>query len=224
VGGPYSFQPLVEPQTVLGGWPYGLPFWPLDALFGPVVAWNLLLLAITFAAGLFAYLWLRELDLPPAAAALGGLAFELAPYRLLRHQPLGWIAVLVPLALWAYERSRRASGRAAHLWGALSAAAVVSIPLAGQLHLALGVLPFVAVYAAVRFARPAVLWAWGGVLAAAAAGLVAEAVVIEGTTEAEGRSLAEVAYSARPARRAQPLAPAWAELRLPRLAPARSSP
>ena len=51
---PYSFQPLVEPQTVLGGWPYGLPFWPLDALFGPVVAWNLLLLAVTFAAGLFA--------------------------------------------------------------------------------------------------------------------------------------------------------------------------
>ena len=79
---PYSFQPLVEPQTVLGGWPFRLLFWPLDALFGPVVAWNLLLLAVTFAAGLFAYLWLRELDLPPAAAALGGLAFELAPYRL----------------------------------------------------------------------------------------------------------------------------------------------
>ncbi|HXV33867.1 MAG TPA: hypothetical protein VD769_07640 [Gaiellaceae bacterium] len=193
---PYSFQPLVEPQTVLGGWPYGLPFWPLDALVGPVVAWNLLLLLATFAAGLFAYLWLRELQLPVAAAALGGLAFELAPYRLFQSggHLLGWIAVLVPLALWAFERSRRASGRAAHLWGGLSAAAVVSVPLSGQLHLALGVLPFVAVYAAVRFARPAAFWAWGGTLAAAAAGLVAEAVVIEGTTEEEGRTLAEVAY------------------------------
>src|SRR5687767_15947957 len=43
---PYSFQPLVEPQVVLGGWPFGLPFWPLEAVFGPVVAWNLLLLAV----------------------------------------------------------------------------------------------------------------------------------------------------------------------------------
>jgi hypothetical protein len=194
---PYSFQPLVEPQVVLGGWPYGLPFWPLDALWGPVVAWNLLLLLVTCAAGVFAYLWLRELDLPPVAAALGGLAFELAPYRLLQSggHLLGWAAVLVPLALWAFERSRRAeTARATRLWGALAAAAVVSIPLSGQLHLALGALPFVAVYAAVRYSREASLWAWGGVLAGAVAGFVAEAVVVAGSTESEGRSLAEVTY------------------------------
>jgi hypothetical protein len=194
---PYSFQPLVEPQVVLGGWPYGLPFWPLDALFGPVVAWNLLLLAVTFAAGLFAYLWLRELDLPPLAAALGGLAFELAPYRLLQSggHLLGWIAVLVPLALWAFERARRSeTSRATHLWGALAAASIVSIPASGQLHLALGALPFLAVYAALRYSRTASFWAWGGVLAAAAAGLVAETVVIAGTTESEGRALEEVRF------------------------------
>ena len=193
---PYSFQPLVEPQTALGGWPFGLCFWPLDALFGPVVAWNLLLLLVTFAAGLLAYLWLRELGLPPPAAALGGLAFELAPYRLAQsgEHLLGWVAVLVPLALWAYERSRLASGRAAHLWGALAAAAVVSVPVSGQLHLALGVVPFVAVYAGVRFAVPAAFWTWGGAVAAALAGLAAETIVIEGTTEEEGRTLAEVAY------------------------------
>ncbi len=194
---PYSFQPLVEPQVVLGGWPFGLPFWPLDALAGPVVAWNLLLLLVTFAAGLFAYLWLRELELPPAAAALGGLAFELAPYRLFQSggHLLGWIAVLLPLALLAFERSRRAdTGRATHLWGALAAASIVSIPLSGQLHLALGALPFVGAYAAVRYSRIASLWAWGGALAAAAAGLVAEAVVISGSSESGGRTLAEVAY------------------------------
>ena len=199
---PYSFQPLVEPQVVLGGWPYGVPYWPLDALFGPVVAWNVLLLLVTLAAGLFAYLWLRELELPPFAAAVGGLAFELAPYRLLQSggHLLGWAAVLVPLALWAFERSRRAErGRAVHLWGALAAASAASIPLSGQLHLALGALPFVAVYAAVRYARHASLWAWAGVLAGAAAGLVAEAVVIAGSTESEGRTLAEVAsYSPDP--------------------------
>jgi hypothetical protein len=194
---PYSFQPLVEPQVVLGGWPFGVPFWPLDALGGPVVAWNVLLLLVTFSAGLFTYLWLRELGLPPAAAAAGGLAFELAPYRLLQSggHLLGWAAVLLPLALWAFERSRRAeTPRGVHLWGALAAAGIVSIPLSGQLHLALGALPLVAAYAAVRFSRAASLWAWGGVLAAAAAGLLAETLVIAGTTESGGRTLAEVAY------------------------------
>ena len=199
---PYSFQPLVEPQVVLGGWPYGFPYWPLEALFGPVVAWNLLVLAVTFAASLLAYLWLRELELPVVAAALGGLAFGIAPYRLVQSggHLLGWIAVLVPLALWAFERSRRAETRlGAHAWGALSAAALVSIPLSGQLHLALGALPLVAVYAAVRYRLVAALWAWGGAAAAVAVGLVAEAVVIEGTTASEGRELEEVAaYSADP--------------------------
>jgi len=194
---PYSFQPLVEPQVVLGGWPFGLPFWPLDALGGPVIAWNLLLLTVTVLAGLFAYLWLRELELPPAAAALGGLAFELAPYRLVQSggHLLGWIAVLVPLALWAFERSRRAeTSRAAHAWGALAAGAIVTIPLSGQLHLALGALPFLAVYAALRYSRVAAFWLWAGALAAAAAGLVAEAVVISGSSASEGRTLTEVAY------------------------------
>jgi hypothetical protein len=197
---PYSFQPLVESQVVLGGWPFGLPFWPLEALFGPVVAWNLLLLGVTAAAGVLAFLWLSELALPPSAAALGGLAFALAPYRLVQSggHLLGWIAVLVPLALWAFERSRRAdSRRSTHAWGALAAAAVVSIALSGQLHLALGALPLVAAYAAVRYARVPALWAWGGVLLAAGAGLAAEALLIAGSSASEGRELAEVAqYSA----------------------------
>jgi hypothetical protein len=199
---PYSFQPLVEPQVVVGGWPWGLPFWPLDALWGPVIAWNLMLLLVTVAAGVFTYLWLRELELPVAAAALGGLAFELAPYRLLQSggHLLGWAAVFMPLALWAFERSRRAATRrSAHLWGALAAAAVVSIPLSGQLHLALGALPFIVVYALLRYTGSASLWVWSGALSAAAAGLLAETAVISGSSESGGRTLAEVAYySAEP--------------------------
>ena len=73
---------------------------------------------------------------------------------------LGWIAVLLPLALFAYERSRRTEhGPSAHLWGALTAAAIVSVPLSGQVHLALGALPFVAVYVAVRATPVAAAWA-----------------------------------------------------------------
>ena len=198
---PYSYQPLVEPQVVLGGWPYGFPFWPLEALFGPVVAWNLLVLAVTFAACLFAYLWLRELELPIVAAALGGLAFGIAPYRVVQSggHLLGWIAVLVPLALWAFERSRRAeSPRGAHAGRALG-----SCP---RLHPALGPAPSRARRAAAGRrlrgralpARPVAL-GLGSAAVAVGAGLLAEATVIEGTTASEGRELAEVAaYSADP--------------------------
>ncbi len=197
---PYSFQPLVEPQVVLAGWPFGLAFWPLDAAFGPVVAWNLLLLGTIFAAGLLTYGWLRELELPAGAAAVGGLAFAIAPYRLAQSGThlLGWIAVLLPLALLAYERSRRAGrGRDAHLWGALAALAIASIPLSGQLHLALGAIPFLAVYVAVRAAPVAAAWAGGGLAAAVGIGLAVHLGIVRDSAESEGRSLQEVGeYSA----------------------------
>ena len=58
-------------------------------------------------------LWLRELELSPLAAAAGGLAFEIAPYRLAqsRGHLLGPISLLLPLALWAFERARRSDDR-----------------------------------------------------------------------------------------------------------------
>lgn len=197
---PYSYQPLVEPQVVLGGWPYGFAFWPVDALFGPVVAWNLLLVATVVAAGVLTYLWLTTLRLPLAAAAVGGLAFAVAPYRLAQSggHLLGWAAVFLPLALWAYERSRAAEHAAArHAWGALAAGALVSVPLSGQLHLALGAIPFLLAYAAVRFRAVPAAWIGAGGAAAVAVGLAARAVVIEGSEASEGRALEEVAaYSA----------------------------
>ena len=192
---PYSFQPLVEPQITLSGWPFGLPFWPLEAAFGPVVAWNLLLLATIVAAGLLTYGWLRMLALPPAAAAVGGLAFAIAPYRLAQSgvHLLGWIALLVPLALLAHERARRRGrGAAAHAWGAVGAAALVSVPLSGQLHLALGVIPLVAVYAALRFAPVAAAWTAGGLAAAVGVGFAIHLTIVRDSAESGGRSLQEV--------------------------------
>src|SRR5918996_70858 len=165
---PYSFQPLVEPQTVLSGWPFGLPFWPLEAAFGPVVAWNLFLLATIVAAGLLTYGWLRALALPPAAAAVGGLAFAIAPYRL---APIG----VPPLG-----------------WGAFGAAALVSVPLSGQLHLALGVIPLVAIYSALRFAPVAAAWTAAGLAAAVGVGLAIHLTIVRNSAESGGRSLQEV--------------------------------
>jgi hypothetical protein len=199
---PYSFQPIVEPQAVLGAWPFALPFWPLDALFGPLVAWNILLLGTVAAAGLLTYAWLRALGIPTAGALVGGLAFAIAPYRLAQSgvHLLGWVALFLPLTLLAIERARASeSRRAAHAWGAVSALALVSIPLSGQVHLALGAIPLIVAYAAVRFERVSAAWAAAGVLAAAGAGLAIRYAVIAGSAEEGGRSLAEVGnFSAEP--------------------------
>jgi hypothetical protein len=197
---PYSFQPLVEPQTVLGGWPFGFAFWPIEAAFGPVVAWNLLLLGTIVAAGLLTYGWLRSLALAGAPAAVGGLGFAIAPYRLEQSAGhlLGWIAVFIPLALLAIERARVAENRrAAHAWGALAALAVTSIALGGQLHLALGAAPFLLAYAAIRFERLAFAWTAAGTLAAAGIGVAIRYTLIAGSPEESGRSVEEVRrYSA----------------------------
>jgi hypothetical protein len=193
---PYSFQPLAEPQTVLAGWPFGLLYWPLGALFGPVVAWNLLLLGTIVAAGLVTYLWLRALELTAWAAAIGGLAFAVAPYRLDQSASghlLGWVALFIPLALLGIERAHVASTRRrAHGWGASTAAVLASIALSGQLHLALGAIPFVLAYALVRRARIPLFWTLGGAAIAAAVGLVVRYTLIAGSAEDQGRSLADV--------------------------------
>ncbi len=193
---PYSFQPLAEPQTVLAGWPFGLVYWPLGALFGPVVAWNLLLLGTIVVAGLLTYLWLRALALGPWAAAIGGLAFAVAPYRLDQSASghlLGWAAVFLPLALLGIERGRVATTpRRAHGWGALTAAALASIALSGQLHLALGAVPFVLAYALVRRRPIPLLWTVAGSVGAATVGLVVRYTLIAGSAEDQGRSLADV--------------------------------
>jgi hypothetical protein len=192
---PYSFQPLVDEQPALGGWPFGLAFWPLHLAFGPVVAWNILVLGGIVAAGLLTYGWLRALDVSEPAAALGGLAFAIAPYRIVQTggHLLGWIAILLPLCLLAIERSRAAgAGSAAHGWAALAAASLVSVPLSGQVHLALGAVPFVLAYALVRFRPAAFAWALAGAAAAVFVGLVIRYTIIAGSIEAGGRSLAEV--------------------------------
>ncbi|MGH3052637.1 MAG: hypothetical protein ACRDM8_06720 [Gaiellaceae bacterium] len=192
---PYSFQPLVEPQLLLSGWPFGLPYWPLEAAFGPVVAWNLLVLATTLGAGLLTHAWLRSLALPPVAAAVGGVAFALAPYRLAQGgwHLLGWISLLLPLALLAIERSRTAATPArAHAWGAVCAISLVTLPLSGQVHLALGAVPFVLVYAFVRPGPISLAWCTGGMASAVAVGIALRYTVIAGSPEAATRSLDEV--------------------------------
>ena len=107
---PYSFRPEAGRRSTPAWWPFGLPFWPLGRLLGLVVAWNLFTLLCLFAAGLLAMLWLRELGAVAARCAAGGLAFEIAPYRLSRAAATcsGRSRSCSPLALWAFERARAA--------------------------------------------------------------------------------------------------------------------
>lgn len=193
---PYSFQPEVSPRVNFAGWPLGIPYWPLEAAFGPVAAWNLLLLLSYLAAGWLAFAWFRELDLGRGPALVGGVAFALAPYRVAQSagHMLGLIAILLVLALWAFERGRRGSRR----WFLVSSAALASIPLSGQVHLALGAIPFFVLYALVRSRQPwAVASVCAGVLAAIGAGVLVRHFAISGSVGAGGRKLSQVdRYSA----------------------------
>jgi len=169
---PYSFQPVVEPRVNFAGWPFALVFGPLEAALGTVAGWNVFLLLTYVGAGGFAALWLRALGLPLGAALVGGLAFALAPYRVAQSTGhlLGPVSLLLPLALYGVERRRT--------W--LAAAALASIPLSGQVHLALGAIPFVLAYALARRRARA-----GAVAAATAvaAGLLVWALTLRDAAE-----------------------------------------
>ena len=199
----YEFQPETAERVNPAGWPLGLVFWPLERLLGAVLAWNLLGLALYVLAGGVTALWLRALGVSRGAAVVGGLVFAIAPYRVAQSTEhlLGPISILLPAALLAWERKR---------W-LLAAATLASIPLSGQLHLALGAVPFFLAYALVRAhgrrkpgrlgepdRRPAG-WAVAGVVASAAAALLVRQTTIVGSVSEGGRSLAAVdRWSAEP--------------------------
>jgi hypothetical protein len=184
---PYSFRPEAEPHVNFAGWPFGLPFWPLHALFGSVGAWNVFVLLGYIGAGGLTFLWLRSLGLGWGAALVGGAAFALAPYRAVQGGAghlLAWIAMMLPLSLWAWERRRYV----------VAAAALASIPLSGQVHLALGAIPFVGAYMLLRGGDRR--WAAGAVAGSVAAGLLVWALSIRDSI-GEARSFAQVErYSA----------------------------
>ena len=167
---PYSFQPEVEPRINAAAWPFAAVYGPLRRLFGTVTGWNAFVLLTYVGAGGFTALWLRALGLGLGPALVGGLAFALAPYRVAQSTGhlLGPISILLPLALYGIERRRA--------W--LAAAALASIPLSGQVHLALGAIPFVLAYALARRRQALGIVAAG---TAVAAGLLVWALTLRET-------------------------------------------
>lgn len=184
---PYSFRPESEPRVNFAGWPFGLAFWPLHAVLGSVEAWNAFVLLGYVGAGGLTFLWLRSLGLGVGPALVGGAAFALAPYRAVQAGAghlLAWIAMLLPLSLWAWEQRRYV----------VAVAALASIPLSGQVHLALGAIPFAVAYMLLRGGDRR--WAAGAAAGSVAAGLVVWALSIRESI-GEARSFAQVErYSA----------------------------
>jgi hypothetical protein len=170
-------------------------FWPLYALLGAVVGWNAFVLLGFVGAGALTFLWLRELGLGVPGALTGGLAFAVAPY-LVTQSAMGHllapVSLLLPLSLYALERSRRGLDA----WLAVAGASLASIPLSGQVHLALGAVPFFALYAVLR--RPVRVAAVAGcALAAVFGALAVYEASIRGSVGAGGRSFEQVErYSA----------------------------
>jgi hypothetical protein len=125
---PYQFAVdgprLNLPNTFL---PFALLYLPLSVA-GPLLAYNLLVLASFPLAGLAAALAAHRYGAGRTAALVAGVVFACAPYRvgaLLGGHPAGLAYFLVPLALWGLE-----GGIAGSLaGGAWCAAALVSLAI-----------------------------------------------------------------------------------------------
>jgi hypothetical protein len=183
---PYTFRPEAAAAANLQGWLLGIPFWPLRHLAGNVVAYDLVVLLSFVAAGGLTAWWLRALGLGPAGALVGGLAFELAPYRVAQSTGhlLGLVAFLLPALLLALERRRIVVS------GLLS----LAIPLSGQVHLTLGVVPLLVGYAWARLPRSTWPAAAAVPLLAAICGLVVQRTTIAHSIGAGTRSFAQVRH------------------------------
>lgn len=181
---PYSFRPELAPRVNFQGLVFGLPYWPLFALFGAVLAWNIFMLLTFVGAGGATCAWLRAVGVPRGAALVGGLAFALAPYRVAQSTGhlLGPISLFLPLALHSLEKRR----------ALLAAVAITAIPLSGQVNLALGAVPFFIVYAFVR--GRGLRDALPGTGLALIAGELVQHYSIRGSLHEHGRSLAEVSH------------------------------
>lgn len=97
---------------------------PVTLALGPNAGYNLLIFLSHLLSGYFTYLWLRRLTGSRAAGLIAGLAFTLAPYRLIHSaaHPQITSTQMLPLFFWALDAALTAPrpGRR-HLW-ALSGA------------------------------------------------------------------------------------------------------
>lgn len=100
-------------------------------LFSPSWAMNLSIILKFFLAGLFMFLYLRQIDIDPRAALFGAIAFSWSGFFIshLKHLNMVDAAIWIPLLLFLLEKYRH---RRALLWLFLSAGALGLQILAGH--------------------------------------------------------------------------------------------
>ncbi len=89
-------------------------------------------------------------------------------------------------------RGRPPRGGRAHAWGFGAFAALVSLPLSGQVHLAVGALPFCLAYAIVRRSPAALGWIVAACVAGSGVGIALRETVIAGSLASTGRTIDQV--------------------------------
>jgi hypothetical protein len=106
----------------------GIVTWPIHALFGPVLTFNLIETLAPALSAWTAFLWMRRKVGSPIAAALGGALFGFSPGmlgQLLGHPHIA-VAFMPPLMLMALEdiliNTRRSAIRMGALLGLMGAA------------------------------------------------------------------------------------------------------
>jgi hypothetical protein len=184
------------------GWPLVLVSLPVGFLFGPVAAYNALVVVAFVACAAATYALARRLGTSQAAAAVAGFAFAFAPFRLVQATAHvnALLAPLLPLLLYCAERALRGDERTCRRWAWATAGVQVSIMGSGELHLAVFGAALVAVYVAVRApgapaGRLRHLAVPGAALVGGSAvvGGLMYAFVLEPSVAAGGRTLEETA-------------------------------
>jgi hypothetical protein len=184
------------------GWPLVLVSVPVSLLFGPVAAYNVLVLLAFVGCALAAAALVRVLGASRPAAAVAGMAYAFAPFRLVQATSHinALLAPLLPLALYLLERALRSESAVhARRWGLASAAAWISIFLSGELHLALFSALLLGVWVVVRNgpvrrrARALLVPAAATALLSGVGLALQFATVLHPSVAGEGRSQAEAA-------------------------------
>jgi hypothetical protein len=133
---PYLFGAGGGGMVTIFGWPLVILSLPVSLVWGPVAAYNVTVYASFMLAATCTALWLRALNITRLGAAVGGLAFAFAPFRIMQstghHNAL--VAWMFPLLLLCLEKALRGPAGKARRWGFISVIALASIILAGESH------------------------------------------------------------------------------------------
>lgn len=203
---PFSFGALVGGVPNQMGWPFA-PLFGIFLPFGAPLAYNAVLILTYPLAGGATYLWLRSVGAHRAGAIAGGVLVAFFPSRVARlgsGHYVGWLVVLLPIALWMVERAARAeSARARAWWSVGFGITLISIVQAGEFYFALFGALIAGSYAVFRLGRRIItdraLWVIvGGLALAFVAALLMRWWFITGSFWSGGRPLYEAAtYSPR---------------------------